>query len=95
MGGTSKSSFPSPFPTDQEVCLKEIHEIGFRHDEWRTLSASLMGLLGSPSGGGPFLTACALAPGIADEPVEEHTIKVMCKAASNKGKGANDEPPAK
>jgi hypothetical protein len=94
-GGSTKSSFPSPLPTDREVCIKEIHMTGYRRDEWAILSASTIGLLGSPLGEGPFLTVSALTPGRADDPVEKHTIRVMCRTTSDRGKGANGQPPAK
>jgi tRNA A-37 threonylcarbamoyl transferase component Bud32 len=94
-GQATHSSFPSPLPTDREVCLKKIREMGFLHEEWTTLSASTTGLLASPSGGGPFLAASALTPGRVDKPVEEHTIKVMCRMISDQGKESNGKPPAK
>jgi hypothetical protein len=94
-GGVQAGSIASPLPIDREVCLKEIRETGFRHDMWKTLGASVVGLLGSPSQGSPLMPAAALAPGRADEPEERHTIKVMCKAVTEKAKGENNQPPAK
>jgi hypothetical protein len=93
-GSFSTSSIATPLPTDREVCLKETRELGSRPDEWMTLGASTVGLLGSPSRG-PLLAASALVPGRADEPEERHTFKVMCKAVTKKDKEANNESPPK
>jgi hypothetical protein len=94
-GYATKSTFPGPLPTNREVCLKEIHVTGYRRDEWVALSANTIGMLGTASGQGPLLTAAALTPGRVDAPVEEHTIKVMCRATPDQGKGANGQPARK
>jgi hypothetical protein len=92
---SATGSIPNPIPSDRDVCIREIHEKGMRYHEYRALSASIIGLLGSPGGGGPLLAATALNPAGPDEPVEEHTIKLMCRAASNNGKGPGNEPVGK
>jgi hypothetical protein len=94
VGSSTKGSFPSPLPTNREVCIKEIRVTGLRRDEWATVGAGTIGLLGPSGEGGPLLAASALAPGRVGPPVEEHTIKVMCKVTSDKGQGVNGRPPA-
>jgi hypothetical protein len=93
VGSSTKGSFPSPLPANRAVCVKEIRVTGSRRDEWATVGAGTIGLLGPLREGGPLLAASALAPGRVGPPVEEHTIRVMCKATSDEGKGANGQPP--
>jgi hypothetical protein len=84
---STKSLLPTALPTDREVCIKEIHVTGFRGDQRPIVGAGTIGLPDSSSEGGRSLAPSALIPGNVDPSLEEHTIKVMCKAISDKGSG--------